>query len=57
MAFDDSGHKPSKMTYTQALKCQSNVASQNEAIGLGIHPTNELLTTWDKVIIKKKRSS
>ena len=39
LAINDSSHKPTKMTYAQALKCKSNVAVQNERIRMGIHPT------------------
>ena len=32
VAIDNKGHKHTRMTYAQALKCQSNVAQQNKNI-------------------------
>ena len=56
VTIDDSGHKRTRMTYAQALKCKSNVARQDKVIGLGIHPTNKPPMTRNKHLIKKKQS-
>ena len=40
VALDNSGQEKTRLTYAQAVKCQSNVEAQNEKIRLGIHPTD-----------------